>query len=141
MDLVLKLRELRRMKELSQKDVAERCGVGEKTISSFETGERIGSLKLSQLQKLLEVYGITAAEFFSDTIDSRIAPWDEEARGRATARRLLDDIASLPVHVQGTLLEKFRLMVDTAAEVNALSGRSTFRSEPVNEWQMLTSRN
>ena len=46
MDLVLKLRELRRMRGLTQKDVARLSGVGQKTISSFETGERIGSLKL-----------------------------------------------------------------------------------------------
>ena len=40
MDLVLKLRELRRMRGLTQKDVARISGVGHKTISSFETGER-----------------------------------------------------------------------------------------------------
>ena len=44
MDLVLKLREIRRMRGLSQKDVARLSGVGAKTISSFETGERIGRL-------------------------------------------------------------------------------------------------
>ena len=37
MDLVLKLREIRRLRGLSQKDVAKLSGVGEKTISSFET--------------------------------------------------------------------------------------------------------
>jgi hypothetical protein len=40
-------------------------GVGEKTISSFESGARIGSLKLSQLAKLLVVYRLSPAEFFS----------------------------------------------------------------------------
>ena len=53
MDLVLKLREVRRLRGLSQKDVARLSGVGEKTISSFETGERVGSMKLEQLRKLL----------------------------------------------------------------------------------------
>ena len=141
MDLVLKLRELRRMKGLSQKDVAARCGVGEKTISSFETGERIGSLKLAQLHKMLEVYGISDAEFFGSTIDSRIAPWDEEAQIRAKAGRLFDDVAALPQHVQESLLEKFQLMVDTASEVAALRGARRFHSEPISDWQMLTSRN
>src|SRR5687768_16786940 len=53
MDLVLKLSELRRMRGLTQKDVARLSGVGAKTISSFETGQRITSLKLSQLERLL----------------------------------------------------------------------------------------
>ena len=60
MDIVLKLRELRRLRGLSQKDVARLTGVGEKTISSFETSARIGSMKLSQLAKLLRVYGFTS---------------------------------------------------------------------------------
>ena len=59
MDLVLKLREIRRLRGLSQKDVARLSGVGEKTISSFETGQRIGSLKLAQLKRMLGVYGLT----------------------------------------------------------------------------------
>jgi transcriptional regulator with XRE-family HTH domain len=141
MDIVLKLRELRRMKGLSQKDVASRSGVGEKTISSFETGERIGSLKLSQLQQILRVYGLTEAEFFSQAIDSRIAPWDEEARHRAAMLRIVEEVATLPPAVQESLVEKFQLMADTAAQVHAMRGRPGFRSEPVSEWQMLTSRN
>lgn len=141
MDIVLKLRELRRMKGLSQKDVAGRCGVGEKTLSSFETGERIDSLKLSQLREILRVYGVSESEFFSDAIDTRIAPWDEDARSRAAMARLFDDVASLPSSVQESLLEKFQLMVETATQVNAMRGRPGFRSEPVSEWQMLTSRN
>jgi predicted nucleotidyltransferase/transcriptional regulator with XRE-family HTH domain len=57
MGLVLKLRELRRLRGLTQKEVARLSGIGVKTISSFETGERIGSLELEQLERLLEVYG------------------------------------------------------------------------------------
>ena len=68
MDLVLKLRYARRIRGLSQKDVAEISGIGQKTISSFETGQRIGSLKLSQLRKLLTVYGMSEREFFGGTI-------------------------------------------------------------------------
>ena len=73
MDLVLKLREVRRMRGLSQKDVSRICGIGEKTISSFETGERIGSLKLAQLKRLLQAYGITESEFFSGSDELPIA--------------------------------------------------------------------
>lgn len=64
-DLVLALREARRQRGLTQKDVALRSGVGAKTISSFETGDRASSMKISQLEKLLDVYGLTLAEFFA----------------------------------------------------------------------------
>ena len=82
MDLVLKLREVRRMRGLSQKDVARLSGVGEKTISSFETGERIGSMKLAQLKRLLAVYGLTEQDFFGASIEKQIAPWELDAAMR-----------------------------------------------------------
>ena len=116
MDLVLKLREIRRMRGLSQKDVARISGVGEKTISSFETGERIGSLKLSQLTRLLRVYGLTEAEFFGGTIERVIAPWELDEEQTATTR-LLDGLHTLPKPLQRHLLDKFLLMVETATEV------------------------
>lgn len=59
MDFVLKLRELRRLRGLSQKDAARLSGVGEKTLSSFETGQRIDTMKVSQLQALLTIYDVT----------------------------------------------------------------------------------
>src|SRR5687768_12099018 len=110
MDLVLRLRELRRIRGLSQKDVARRSGVGEKTISSFETGQRVGSLKISQLRKLLTVYGVTEGEFFSGALDRVLAPWD--AQGQSVTQ-LLGDLRGLPDRVQSSLLEKFQLMVET----------------------------
>src|SRR5204862_853883 len=99
MDLVLKLREIRRMKNLSQKDVARLSGVGEKTISSFETGQRIGSLKLAQLRRLLGVYGLTEADFFGGMVEKQIAPWELEPEQMATVR-LLDDLHALPQPAQ-----------------------------------------
>ena len=117
MDLVLKLREIRRMRGLCQKDVARLSGVGEKTISSFETGERIGSLKLAQLQRLLAVYGLTEAEFFDGRIEQRIAPWELDESQIATAR-LLNQLQLLPASVQRSLLAKFQLMVETVADVH-----------------------
>jgi transcriptional regulator with XRE-family HTH domain len=115
-DLILKLREIRRMRGLSQKDVARRSGVGEKTISSFETGQRIGSLKVGQLQRLLAAYGLTEAEFFGATIEKEIAPWDVDENQMAKAR-LLDDLHTLPRTTQGHLLEKFQLMVETVVDL------------------------
>jgi transcriptional regulator with XRE-family HTH domain len=74
MDLVLRLRELRRASGLSQDVVAARASIGVKTLSSFETGARIASMKLSQLHRLLSVYGITEAEFFGPPFACRCDP-------------------------------------------------------------------
>lgn len=140
MDLVLKLREIRRMRGLSQKDVARLSGVGEKTISSFETGNRIGSLKLAQLKRLLGVYGLTEADFFGATVERQIAPWELDEEECAT-QRVIDELRELPKPVQKAMLAKFQLMLETASEVNHLRDRrpSYVRENP--EWHMLTSRN
>ena len=140
MDLVLKLREIRRMRGLSQKDVSKLSGVGEKTISSFETGQRIGSLKLAQLKRLLAVYGLTEAQFFGGSVEKQIAPWELGEDEFATSR-LMDDLKGLPRPLQRSMIAKFQLMLETAAEVNSLGGKrpSYVRDNP--EWHMLNARN
>jgi transcriptional regulator with XRE-family HTH domain len=140
MDLVLKLREIRRMRGLSQKDVARISGVGEKTISSFETGQRIGSLKLAQLKRLLKVYGMSESEFFGGMVEKEIAPWELDQEEFATAR-VLDGLHKLPKPVQKTMLAKFQLMLETASELHHIKGKRPAYLQDNPEWQMLTSRN
>ena len=140
MDLVLKLREIRKKRGLSQKDVARLSGVGEKTISSFETGERIGALKLSQLKRLLKVYGLTEADFFGRSVERELAPWELDADEHAAAR-IADDLRALPKALQKSMITKFQLMLETATEVHHIKDKrpSYVRENP--EWHMLTSRN
>lgn len=64
MDAVLRLRELRRAYGYTQVEVARITGIGEKTYSSFETGKRLHTMKLVQLQRILDAYGLTWHEFF-----------------------------------------------------------------------------
>src|SRR2546430_4969512 len=123
MDLVLKLREIRRMRNLSQKDVAHLSGVGEKTISSFETGQRIGSLKVSQLKRMLKVYGMSEGEFFGGSVEKEIAPWELDEGQMATAR-VLDGLHALPKPVQNNLLAKFQLMVEAVRHVHHVKEKS-----------------
>lgn len=140
MDLVLKLREIRRLRGLSQKDVARLSGVGEKTISSFETGQRIGSLKISQLKRLLAVYGMTEGEFFGSSVERQIAPWelDEE---ECAAQRLVEELRGLPKPIQKTMLGKFQLMLETATDVHTIRDKRPAYVRENPEWHMLTSRN
>jgi transcriptional regulator with XRE-family HTH domain len=140
MDLVLKLREIRRMRGLNQKDVARLSGVGEKTISSFETGQRIGSLKLDQLKKLLAVYGLTEAEFFGDSVEKQIAPWELDSEEFAVTR-LVDDLHGLPKHVQRTMIAKFQLMLETASELHQIKDKRPAYVREDADWHMLASRN
>jgi transcriptional regulator with XRE-family HTH domain len=140
MDLVLKLREIRRLRGLSQKDVARLSGVGEKTISSFETGQRIGALKLAQLRRMLSVYGLTEGEFFGGSVERQIAPW-ELGEEECAMTRVVDDMRALPRGAQRALLAKFQLMLETAADVHDVRPKRPEYMRDNHDWQMLTSRN
>lgn len=129
MDLVLKLRELRNLRGLSQKDVARRSGVGEKTISSFETGERIGTMKLSQLGKLLAIYDVTEEQFFSRAIEELFDP-DAISR-RSREEQLSAGLQDLPADARNALLERFELMLDSALTgAQPCVGRDSTRYSP-----------
>jgi transcriptional regulator with XRE-family HTH domain len=124
LDLVLKLRELRQYRGLSQADAARKSGLGVKSLSSFETGERIDSMKLVQLQRLLRVYGVTEAEFFSAAIEHLLAPWEHEAAAEIDA--LVCTLRSLPTSTQHVITDKLRLAIDLARDLAA--GRPMLRS-------------
>lgn len=143
MDLVLKLRELRRMRGLSQKDAARLSGIGEKSISSFETGNRIDSLKISQLDRLLKVYGVNEKAFFGEELEMMIDPWEEDEIARR-AKALFDRMDDFPDSLRMAILDKLQLIVETAEQVQAMANAAPqprpYANEHI-EWQMLTSRN
>lgn len=122
MDLILKLRELRHLRGLSQKDAARLSGVGEKTLSSFETGERIDAMKISQLQALLAIYDVTEEDFFSDKLDQLFDPMYVRESTRMDA--ILERVSALPEHIRTGLLERMELMLDTV-ELTFPSSRPT----------------
>ena len=141
MDVVLRLRELRRTRGLSQREAARLAGVGEKSISSFETGERLPSMKLAQLERLLHAYGVTMKEFFSETIDRKLAPWDVTEEDEAM-EDLAAELRHLPRKSRHPLLSKFRMMAQAATEMpHVPKGPPESRSPLHHEWEMLTSRN
>lgn len=109
MDLVLRLRELRRLSCLGQHDVARLSGVGVKTLSSFETGQRIDSMKVSQLRSILRVYGVTESQFFASDLETSLC---DDGNTKLTPRS--DQLKALPVHVRRALIERFELMIESA---------------------------
>lgn len=126
MDLVIKLREARRRAGISQQEASERSRIGVKTISSFESGARIDSMKLSQLERLLTAYGIGLAEFFSPAFDHQIAPWDLPPEDAAIAA-ITERLRSVPLHHRLGLAEKILLMLDGVAAVLTPTPRSAGR--------------
>ena len=141
MDLVLKLRELRRASGLSQLDVARLSGIGSKTISSFETGQRIGTMKISQLERLLTVYDVTPHEFFSLQLQKRLDAWGDPA-AEDLLERVGEKLVDLPESMQRDLTERFLQLVEAAAQpAPAMQPRTAFRDDYSREWEMMTSRN
>lgn len=143
MDVVLKLRELRRLRGMSQKEAADAAGIGEKSISSFETGERISSMKVSQLERLLKVYGVTLAEFFSGAVDRKIAPW-EVSKEENDLMALNEELRALPRRSRSALLARFHRMIEASTEMPRVAKRAVPpppQHQLRQEWEMLISRN
>ena|SRR5438270_3029999 len=110
MDIVLKLRELRRLRGLSQQDAAELAGMGVKTLSSFETGERIGSMKLMQLLPLLSAYGVAPGEFFGGGVERAILAELERLSKDESA--LIAALRRIPEVPRARLIERFLAQVE-----------------------------
>jgi len=110
MDLVVKLRDLRARAGLTQSQAAERSGLGMKTISSFESGNRIVSIRLAQLEKLLSVYGVTLQQFFSSDLERELEHTTFDPTPEVIAR-----LGRLPDSLRTSLAERFSSMLDAAA--------------------------
>lgn len=66
LDIPLRLRIARERAEMTQKVAARLAGLDKGSISSWETGARIESLKVADLLKLLKVYHAHPSHFFSE---------------------------------------------------------------------------
>lgn len=113
MDIVLKLREVRRLRGLSQKEAAESSGIGWKTLSSFETGKRIASMKIVQLFQLLAVYDMTPAEFFGDGVERAL--FGEFEKIDSVELQILTAWRAIPEQARKPLAERLLLMMEGAA--------------------------
>ena len=111
LDLVLRLREARRLSGLSQKEAARKSGIGEKSISTFETGRRIDAMTVSQLQKLLAAYNLTLEEFHSGAFADQLM-LAISANEQAGIARLVAEISPLDSERRERLLTAFIRMVD-----------------------------
>jgi hypothetical protein len=72
-------------------------------------------MKLSQLAKLLAIYGVTEEQFFSRAIEELFDP-DAISR-RSREEQLVAGLQELPADARNALLERFELMLDSALTV------------------------
>lgn len=112
-DIGLRLRELRRYRGMTQGEVAERSGLGIKTISSFETGNRSGSIKVRQLERLLDSYEVTIEQFFGPQMDAILQNGDMDAQ----TEELLVEVRSLPRSARKHLIPWMRSILRGATEI------------------------
>lgn len=115
LDLVIRLREARRLAGLTQKDAAKKAGVGEKTLSSFETGVRISALKVEQLRKLLVVYNLTEEQFYGDAFADKLLEQQVTADTPGVGR-LVAEISSLDDERRERLIRSFLDMASLARQ-------------------------
>lgn len=87
------LKHIRLQKGWSQKDLADRAGIGQDTISGIESGRR--EPHPSTLRKLAAALGVQIAEFFSEPVlskvDMALSPWPEEIPVQERSRSKLAD--------------------------------------------------
>lgn len=69
MDFAIKLQRMRRAVGFTQKQLAKHSKVGEKTLSTFESGWRTDSITVAQLMALTSACGYTVAEFMEKRAD------------------------------------------------------------------------
>jgi transcriptional regulator with XRE-family HTH domain len=133
MDLVLRLRELRRLSGLPQVEVARRAGVGVKTLSSFETGARIESLKVSQLTRILGVYGVTQEQFFHPELEAAFG--DGHGADVVTTTR---NLGHLSPRLRQAIVDRIEMMIETACVAAGVSfagpAEATNRSDERHRW-------
>jgi transcriptional regulator with XRE-family HTH domain len=93
---------------MTQSDLAVAAGVGVKTISSFESGVRVGSLRVLTLSRILCVYGMTWEDFFGARQPSIPLARAEDLKEVAAILR------DLPSEDKATLLLRLRQMANLA---------------------------
>jgi transcriptional regulator with XRE-family HTH domain len=107
------------MRGYTQEEAAEKAAMGVKTLSSFETGARITSMKLLQLFSMLAAYDMTPAEFFGDGVERAV--FDELERLSHGEGKLIAALRELPDETRQRL--ETRLLDQVEAAIVAQSAR------------------
>ena len=97
------LRTLRREKNLTQEELAEKVELSSHFISALERG--MYSVKLENLVKIMNVLECTADDLFCDSVKDKT---------KAHASRLAKEMSNIPEHEQERIFKVLELLVSTA---------------------------
>jgi transcriptional regulator with XRE-family HTH domain len=102
------VKEIRRRKGWSQKDLAEKSGVGQDTISGIESGRH--EPRPSTLRKLADALDVEVADFFREPAFAEKAEASTTRRPRMTAERALEiaDSDSVRREAKGASVEELQ---------------------------------
>ena len=127
-----RLKELRKEKKKSQKEIANLLEINEKTISRWEKGER--PIKTQKAQELAEYFGVSVGYLLGE---------DERRRANyisSTLEKYRDNMDS-PVDCAGygllalTRSEKVRdTVIENLRDINDYYGHRRFAKEEVKNW-------
>lgn len=133
-DIGVRLRDLRKSRKLSIRKVAEATGFSVSFLSKLETGK--SSITLKNLIKLLNFYGVTLADVFSQETTRKITYRREDRRKidspeDVTLELLVDDPEAQMEALLGTFQPhaRYRDPIKHGGEEFALVVRGEFRFE------------
>jgi len=112
------LKELRKQRKLTKKEVAESIGITERAYSTYEYGER--DVSTETLSKLADFYNVTTDYLLGretgepETIDQLAA----EFNMNALEKKILDNYLSLPSDMRTDLMEFLHKTVKEVQEEN-----------------------
>lgn len=92
MDIGKAIRELRVKQQMTQEQLAERCGMSTNAISMIELGKRI-PVKAT-VEKLCKIFGIPVSYMLLATIEESDIPEEKRVLYRALVEPLRDELLS-----------------------------------------------
>lgn len=73
-ELAKQLAVARKLRGLTQQDVADMTGIGTRTISSFESGARTDTIRVRELELIVHACGMTLADLFAGNLPPMRGP-------------------------------------------------------------------
>lgn len=133
-DIGSRLREVRNARKLSIRKVSEATGFSVSFLSKLETGKT--SITIKNLLKLLQFYGVTLADVFSDTTARKVTFRREERKRIAspeevTLELLVDETGIAMESLLGTFQPhaRYRDRIEHGGEEFAMVLKGEFRFE------------
>lgn len=105
MSMKTKLLELRKQKNILQKDVAMACGISTRTYGSYESDEREPSIAMLNL--LADYFNVTVDELLGRPVSHEL--FDEARIPKTKVQELFDQLTVID---QGRILGKMEVMIE-----------------------------